>query len=409
MAEAWRSEPAAVVLEPRYLYPAEDEVARRWWALPTGARLQLDDGTCCHLLFAGHPGSSSGPDVHDAVLARDDAGQTLVGDVEFHVRASDWFVHCHHTDARYNRVVLHVVLLCDDTESVRRQDGSIVPTCSLYDLPSLTRALNQSTSSDSPILAAEPSRWPCHDVMGRLSAEERQRLLCGAGLLRFEQKADAFVEAMHAAPGEHKQSGQSRWHPCDACLLAALAEALAYGRDRAFFRAAGLYLLGLDGASHVPDPLGRGDYPSPLDASRLRVLRHLLQRWQNGREAEAVSEIREYLALPPAQALDGLRALFTRVGLSRSRTDIVLCNVVLPFAAAVGRIEGDSTLTAAARQLYLEHPGLPSNRVTRVMCAQLQLGNQPHGSCVQQGLHHIYQSTCREKHCTACLVGKWDL
>jgi hypothetical protein len=37
------------------------------------------------------------------------------------------------------------------------------------------------------------------------------------------------------------------------------------------------------------------------------------------------------------------------------------------------------------------------------------LEDAPGGSCAQQGLHHIYQSTCREKHCAACLVGKWDL
>ncbi len=406
-------QPGSAVLEPRYLYPAEDEVARRWWALPAGTRLQLSDGTCYHLLFAGHPGSSSGPDVHDAVLAREDAlnsSQTLVGDVEFHVCASDWYVHRHHIDVRYNRVMLHVVLLCDDAKPARRQDGCTVPTCSLYDLPSLTSALNQPASADPFTLHPESLRWPCHNVMEQLTVEERQRLLRSAGLLRFEQKVDAFVESLHASSNERNQDEQnerSHWHPYDACLLPALAEALAYGRDRAFFHAAGLYLLGLDGAGHVPEPLGRGDYPSPLDASRLRVLRHLLQRWQA--KGGATSEIRECIVLPPSLALDRLRALFMEAGLSRARSDIVLCNVILPFAAAIGLVEGNQELTAAARQLYLEHPGLPSNRVTRVMCAQLQLQGEPPGSCAQQGLHHIYQSTCREKHCAACLVGKWDL
>lgn len=402
------AESNAAVLEPRHLYPAEDEVARRWWTLPAGACLQLSNGACYRLLFTGHPGSSSGPDVHDAVLAPHDAEQVLVGDIEFHVRAGDWFAHQHHTDARYNHVVLHVVLLCDDDRPTRRQDGCIIPTCSLYDQPTFLPSPAQSASSALSAPSVQSVRWPCHDVMSRLSAEERTRLLCTAGLLRFEQKMEGFVEQLHAVAGEQDEEKQSGWRRCDLCLLPALAEALAYGRDRAFFRAAALYLLGLNGASSVPEPSGRVDDPPPLDATRLHVLRRLLQRWRSETES-ATAEIRQCFALPASRALDTLRTLFIEAGLSISRADIVLCNVILPFVAALGLIEGDEALTIAARQLYLEHPGLPSNRVTRVMCAQLQLQAEPRGSCTQQGLHHIYQSTCREKRCAACLVGKWDL
>lgn len=404
------SDPA--VLEPRHLYPAEDEVVRRWWALPAGACLHLSNGACYRLLFAGQRGSSAGPDVHDAVFVPgpEGAAQALVGDVEFHVRASDWFAHQHHTDARYNGVVLHVVLLCDDDRPTRRQDGCAIPICSLYDQPAFSSPLAQFASSVLPaqsVQAAQLAQWPCHDVMRRLSAEERVRLLRTAGLLRFEQKVEGFVEQLRAASGERDEK-RPEWHPYDLCLLPALAEALAYGRDRAFFRAAALYLLGLDRAGAVPQPAGRAADPPSLDATRLHALRCLLQRWHNATEG-ATAEIRQCLALPASRALEALHAVFIETWLSRFRADIVLCNVVLPFAAALGLIESDDALTTAARQLYLEHPGLPANRVTRVMCAQLQLQAEPHGSCAQQGLHHIYQSTCREKRCAVCLVGKWDL
>jgi len=399
------SDPA--VLEPRRLYPAEDEVARRWWALPVGANLQLGNGACYQLLFAGLRGSAAGPDVRDAVFAPEpeEGAQTLVGDVEFHVRASDWFAHRHHTDARYNHVVLHVVLLCDDDRPTCRQDGATIPTCSLYDRPALSCSPAQSALSPLPS-AEEAAHWPCHDVLRRLNEEERARLLRTAGLLRFEQKVESFVEQLRAVFAEQYEERPPVEHLYDRCLLPALAEALAYGRDRAFFRAAALYLLGLDGAGHVPEPSGRAVEPPSLDAARLHALRRL---WQRAATQSATTEIRQCLALPTSQALHALRALFIEAGLSKSRADIVLCNVVLPFAAALGLIEGDSALATAARQLYLEHPGLPSNRVTRVMCTQLQLRAEPHGSCAQQGLHYIYQATCREKHCAACLAGKWDV
>lgn len=403
------AESSSAILEPRHPYPAEDEVARRWWALQVGASLPLSNGACYRLLFAGQRGSSAGPDVHDAVFAPGPGEAALVGDVEFHVRASDWFAHRHHTDVRYNRVMLHVVLLCDDDRPTRRQDGYAIPTCSLYDAPALSPSPAQCASPVMSAPSVQPAQWPCQEVMWRLSMEERTRLLRTAGLLRFEQKAEGFVEQLRAASaaGERDEQ-QSGWHPHDLCLLPALAEALAYGRDRAFFRAAALYLLGLDSAGSVPQPSGRAADPPSLDASRLHALRSLFQRWRETTTG-ATAEILPCLALPPSQALEALRAIFIEAGVSRLRADIVLCNVILPFAAALGLAEGNDALTAAARQLYLEHPGLPANRVTRVMCAQLQLQAEPRGSCAQQGLHHIYQATCREKHCAACLVGKWDL
>src|SRR5947199_1282046 len=64
----------------------------------------------------------------------------------------------------------------------------------------------------------------------------------------------------------------------DVCLIPALAEGLGFGRDRAFFRAAGLYLIGV--AKAIPDPLGRASKPSPLDNSRLHMLRTLVERWR---------------------------------------------------------------------------------------------------------------------------------
>jgi hypothetical protein len=79
-------------------------------------------------------------------------------------------------------------------------------------------------------------------------------------------------------------------------------------------------------------------------------------------------------------------------------------HVVLPFAAAVASLEGDDSLSERARLLYTRYPGLPSNQVTRAMSRQLQLQAEPRGACQQQGLHYIYQQTCREKRCAHCLA-----
>jgi hypothetical protein len=342
------------------------------------------------LLFAGRAGGTHGPDVRDAVLcftsgsfaATCAAGQDSVGDVEIHIRTSDWFAHQHHTDVRYNNVILHVVAICDDTRPTLRQDGTAIPTCSLYDLPHTT---------------PQPVEWPCHHVMVQMNEEQQARLFRLAGMLRFEQKMHAFLALLRDAQPSGCFSAP------DVCLIPALAEGLGYGRDRAFFRAAGLHLLGL--ANTIPEPLGRAPEPSPLDAGRLRILHNLVAQW---RTTGAWQTLRQALLPTPleeaeAHTLQKLRSIFD--GLGKARADILICNIVLPFAAAVAQSENDTLLAGQAQNLYRAYPALPSNQVTRAMCKQLMLKREPQGACQQQGLHFIYTQTCREKRCSQCIIG----
>jgi hypothetical protein len=188
-------------------------------------------------------------------------------------------------------------------------------------------------------------------------------------------------------------------------LIPALAEGLGYGRDRAFFRAAGLHLLGL--ANTIPEPLGRAPEPSPLDAGRLRILHNLVAQW---RTTGAWKTLRQALLDDPPPTNHStihfqhkLRNVFD--GLGRARADILICNIVLPFAAAVAQSENDTLLAGQAQNLYRAYPALPSNQVTRAMCKQLMLKREPQGACQQQGLHFIYAQTCREKRCSQCIIG----
>ena len=97
-----------------------------------------------------------------------------------------------------------------------------------------------------------------------------------------------------------------------------------------------------------------------------------------------------------------LQSMLRNAGFGVARSDIVICNVLLPFALAIAFIEHDDELERWVERLYATYPGLSSNQVTRAMCAQLQLPRAPDGACQQQGLHAIYQRACREKRCDLC-------
>jgi hypothetical protein len=373
----------------------EEDVVRRWWALPLNVNLLLTNGENCQLIYAGRPGGSHGPDIRDAILsftknhpgteslAANPGDEYTIGDVEIHIRATDWFAHQHHTDMRYNNVVLHIVLICDSRQPTLRQDGIVVPTCSLNDV--------FSTTHDHRLV-----EWPCHNIFAQLPEAERSSIFSRAGMLRFEMKAQVFFALLsNTQPSDN-------FNMYDVCLIPALAEGLGFGRDRAFFRAAGLYLIGAD--KTIPDPLGHSPQPSPLDKHRLHMLSLLVEQW---RVTGAWKTFRQ--ALLPVSRDSGhqirqLRSLFQ--GLGTPRTDILICNVVLPFAEAVAQQEDCHALSESARNLYSTYPGLSSNQITRAMCKQLLLKSEPKGACQQQGLQYIYAQTCREKRCHECLVMK---
>jgi hypothetical protein len=304
--------------------------------------------------------------------------------VEFHVRASDWWTHGHDCDPRYNHVILHVVLIYDECRPTRRQDGVTIPVCSLNDL---------SLSSTGTHVLGE--RWPCQRLLAQLSLEEVDRLLLHAGLQRFEQKVQTCVVQIRAARtgvvgivpnassavacvpcatglrvGARHRTGASPVRPYsadpvptgpydlyDCCLLPSLAEGLAYGRDRELFRVLGLRLLGQH--TPLPEPLGHTEQPAPLDASRLRVLARMLERWHppgiwltlRAIILSSLSSSEHDSTLNTIHTT--LRTHFCELGLSVRRTDILVINVVLPFAAAVALLEQDTLLGERAQQLYL--------------------------------------------------------
>lgn len=74
-----------------------------------------------------HNMDNSGPDFFNALISID--GQKWAGNVEIHVKSSDWYAHNHENDRAYDNVILHVVW--EDDISVFRRDNTLIPTLQL--------------------------------------------------------------------------------------------------------------------------------------------------------------------------------------------------------------------------------------------------------------------------------------
>ncbi len=92
--------------------------------------LKTTAGEAIALHNNGHPNLNSGPDFFNAQLEID--GQLWAGNVEIHIKSSDWYVHNHEVDCAYDNVILHVVYEHDT--DIFRKDNSIIPTLQLKHL-----------------------------------------------------------------------------------------------------------------------------------------------------------------------------------------------------------------------------------------------------------------------------------
>ncbi|PID71374.1 MAG: hypothetical protein CR985_00040 [Flavobacteriales bacterium] len=76
-----------------------------------------------------HNTTKSGPDFFNAKIAI--GGQLWAGNVEIHVKSSDWYLHNHQMDENYDAVILHVVWEYD--AQIFRSDNTAIPTLCLKD------------------------------------------------------------------------------------------------------------------------------------------------------------------------------------------------------------------------------------------------------------------------------------
>ncbi len=151
--------------------------------------LETLDGRRFVVHSPGQWNRQAGPDFLQAVVEYSD-GERCRGDVEVHRLSSGWMTHRHHLDARYNQVMLHVVLQHDrSSREVVRADGHLVPQVALA--PLLTRPLaayrDEIPLADYPTKHA-PRIGQCYTTLQALPHRDVQRFLERAGEMRFKKR-----------------------------------------------------------------------------------------------------------------------------------------------------------------------------------------------------------------------------
>lgn len=102
------------------------------------------------LVDTGKQNFDAGPDFFEAKLQTDQA--LWVGNIEIHIKSSDWNLHKHHLDKAYNNVILHVVLNHDS--DVYTESGRLLPVLQINLPDNITRKYEEFLNNKNKIACA---------------------------------------------------------------------------------------------------------------------------------------------------------------------------------------------------------------------------------------------------------------
>ncbi|MBM4432668.1 MAG: DUF2851 family protein, partial [Chloroflexi bacterium] len=166
-----------------------------------------EDGEPVKIVYPGRLNDDRGGDFRDAVIAT--GGGLVKGDIEVHVKSSDWQTHRHHHDPSYNRVVLHVVGWNDAEMPAQPFSGRGIPVLAL------DQFINGCQQPESPTSSA----MPCLGIAEHLPANIIAEFLDAAGEERFLAKTARFEAEL-----AQMEAGQT--------LYCGIMSALGYSKNK---------------------------------------------------------------------------------------------------------------------------------------------------------------------------------
>ena len=369
------------------------------------------DGRRIEVLSVGQHNYDAGPDfsnVHLRLINADGSAEEWWGNVEMHVRSSDWNAHHHQSDPRYENVVLHVVRKAD--KEVYDSHGRALVQCELQypdEQDYLTELLNDAKLMDSPLGTHRCGKWLENDpdllTQGWKQTMLRRRLECKKrSIERLLTITNGNWEHAFYISLAHYFGFHVNGIPFEQLAIITPLNYLQKHRDNLNQLTA--MLLGQSGLLTSDDELYR-EYAFLKAKFSLTPMNPAM--WKHGRiRPQNAPEVRirqfaqlihksEFLfsKLMEITDIDELRSLLTVDNIGQSSVDILLINTVIPYLYARGKQEAALNILRA----------LPAedNRIIRQWRA---LGQKVQDAADSQALIHLFQTGCQSSQCLNCDV-----
>lgn len=414
--------------------------------------LTTTDGQPLEIIDPGLHNPNAGPDFFNAKIKLN--GVLWVGNVEIHLKTSDWYHHHHDQDKAYDTVILHVA--SDIDTQVYRSNGEAIPQLELHFPPYLW---------DNYTELIQATRYPaCYRLIPQLPKILLHSWMDSLRVERFEQKTAQIQERLKRCNYDWERAffltlTRNFGFATNSDVFELWAQSIplsAVNKHRddlfqieaIFFGQSGLMdenlqkdSLNSSQADVLEEPSALMPYPERLWKEYM-YLRHKFElkpsenlQWKLLRlrpanfphvriaqlaklyylrqgllsqlmEAESIEAARKLLRVDTSPFWQTHytfqdEAPFLTKTLSDSSIDLLIINTVIPFLYAFGKHKEKETLINRASQ-FLEEIKPENNFITR-MWGECGLTAEHAGD--SQALIQLKKNYCDSKKCLFCRIG----
>ncbi len=398
--------------------------------------LKTTSGAVITILSVGQHNVNAGPDFFNTQLKIDN--QLWAGNLEIHIKSSDWFLHNHEQDKAYNNVILHVVWEHDT--NVYRKNNTVIPTLELKKYVSKT-ALNNYQQ-----LFSKTEKWiNCEQAFAGIDNFMLQNWLERLYVERLERKAESINQLLKTSKNDwesvlFKMLAKNFGLKVNADAFSSMAstidfsivrklqsnqtslEALFFGQanllsadvQEPYFQSlikAYLFLkqkFGLSNKNIVPIQFFRLR-PLNFPTIRLSQLASLYNKEQNlFSKINDIQNIKGFYTLFSIKTSVFWESHYTfdkrsktsKKKLSKSFIDLLMINTIIPVKFAYARYQGkpiEEDIITLMQQIASEKNSIIDafNSLKKVSISALQ----------SQGLLQLKNEYCNKNKCLQCVIG----
>lgn len=365
------------------------------------------DGRMVELIDPGmYNRSDSGPDFFNAKLKID--GMLWAGNVELHMKASDWYRHHHDKDAAYDNVVLHVVTVAD--MDVTTSQGKVLPTLVVPIPDGLLKDYDMLISSDKypPCYRIIPS-LPALKVHSWMAALQTERLMSKTRLMeqRVNDLCGSWEDAYFATLARNFGFGVNgdafdEWMRCMPMSAAAHHRDDLFQIETLFLGQAGLLAKVDESYAREYAYLQKKFSLTPMPTERWHYLRTRPQNFPHVRIMQLAAMYHERrTGLSELLACESVDAVGRLYNIKGAKLTLLVINTVVPVIFAYGRCHNKEYLCERAFD-FLESLKAEDNTITRMW---QECGLTVVSAGDSQALIQLKKEYCDHKECLRCRFG----
>jgi hypothetical protein len=334
--------------------------------------------------------TENGPDFQNARILIDSI--QWIGNIEIHVRASDWYKHNHHLDSNFKNVILHVVWENDIEVNLKNETIPVIE---------LKNRVHPSVLANYESLQKQMDAIPCERYLHSIDIVFKQQMIDKALINRLSRKSTCYLgednlqsiysELARAIGGN---SNQESFEFISKKLPFSLVTEMQHQQRKLAFNTLKELIQNQKSKTQFVAPLFKTKGMRPAGRHEIRIKQFI-------NLIPIIGDFHTIIGLTAPEMIFIFRKKMVHLDktISFEMQNKILINVLVPYLFSLG------SKSIEFREKAIEIlEKLPTEKNSTVQ-KMINLGFSVKNSYQSQAVLEIYSQFCLKKQCLSCSIG----